>query len=385
MRAHSNAIPYCCLAAVAAMALVAVPLRAQGQEQVNVSVKIIEYQMTKGVETGLSAYFKQRNDPLPYGRVTNENGVITSADLTFPASTSAGITVFLDRLTNRYGDFEVVLQGLVDENRASILSQPNVMAKVGSDVPTIISATQRIPYENTVVVGSTTVQTTNFRDTGVQLTVNATDLRDEDGDFGTTEDTYIRLTLNAVVNEEGQRIVVALDDQVAGGVFTTQSNAITAPEFVSRGISTDVWVRHGQVLVLGGLFRTSKGKDLTTLPWLPQANTMANGLVRRVSPINLPEIPLTTGLGNQSNSQERRELVFLVKAERWKKSFTLADEFGFEEEGEEKVSNTSLMRPTDLIQGVIGELSEIPQGIAEGITGEEVKEGVSSGLGADEQ
>lgn len=358
--------------------------QAHGQEQVNVAVKIIEFQTTKGVETGLSAYFQQRNDPRPYGRVSSGNGNITSADLTFPASTSAGITVFLDRITTSWGDIEVILQGLVDENRASILSQPKAMVMVGAGINTEIKAVQRIPYEQTVVVGATAVQTTAERETGVTLQVQATELRDLDGDLNTVEDTYIRLTLNAIVNEEGQRIVVALDDQLAVGLLQQSSNAIAVPQFVNRNMSTEVWVRHDQVLVLGGLYRTSKNKDLSTLPWLPQANTMANALVQRLTPFSTPEVPITTGLGNKSENEGRRELVFLVRASRWRTSYTLTDEFGFvEEESDDEAA--SPMRPTDMITNIIGELGEIPQGIAEGVTGESVKEGVSSGLGADEE
>ena len=48
--------------------------RAQEQKQVNVAVKIIEFQTSKGSESGLSAYFKQRNEPRPYGRVSSGNG-----------------------------------------------------------------------------------------------------------------------------------------------------------------------------------------------------------------------------------------------------------------------------------------------------------------------
>ena len=40
--------------------------------------------------------------------MSSGNGSIRNADITFPSSTSAGITVFLDRLSNQYGDFEVV-------------------------------------------------------------------------------------------------------------------------------------------------------------------------------------------------------------------------------------------------------------------------------------
>ena len=128
--------------------------------QVNVSVKIVEFQTTKGVNTGLSAYFKQRNKTRAWGRVTSGNGNVQSADLTFPTNTSSAITVFLDNITTGYGDIEIVLQALVDQNRAFILSQPKAMVTVGGTVPTLIKTTQQIPYEDTVVVGTTAVQTT---------------------------------------------------------------------------------------------------------------------------------------------------------------------------------------------------------------------------------
>ena len=117
---------------------VAASVAAQEKQQVNVAVKIVEFQTTTGVETGLSAYFKQRNTPRPYGRVSSGNGAITSADITFPNTTNAGLTVFLDKITTHYGDIEMVLQALVDQNRAYILSRPKVMVLVGSEVPTII-------------------------------------------------------------------------------------------------------------------------------------------------------------------------------------------------------------------------------------------------------
>ena len=143
---------------------------AQEPQQVSVSVKVIEFQTVKGVETGLSAYFRQRVEPRPYGRVSS-GSLIRMADITFPTATTGGITVFLDRLSNHYGDFEVVLQGLVDQNRANILSRPKAMVTVGQTVPTIIQTTQLIPYEDTTVVGATAVQTTSFRPTGFIMIV----------------------------------------------------------------------------------------------------------------------------------------------------------------------------------------------------------------------
>lgn len=317
---------------------------AQEQQQVDVSVKIIEFQTSKGTETGLSAYFKQRLQPRPYGQVATGHGIISAASLAFPATTS-GVSLFLDRITTYYGDIEVVLQALVDQNRAFILSQPRVMVPIGAAVPTKIQTTQEVPYEKTVVVGATTVQTTAFKPTGVMLTVSALQILDEDKNPKTTDDIYIQLTLSAQINEEGQRITVALDDSIAasGTVFTRADNAISVPEFISRSMETTVWVRSGQVLILGGLYRNTKHKNLATLPWLTQGENMVNNLTNRLSPIaNTPQIPLSSTFGNRNETESRRELVFLVKADMWRKSYTVAEGFGEfdeleqEEEGEEE-------------------------------------------------
>lgn len=324
-------------------------------QQVNVSVKIVEFQTSKGVETGLSAYFRQRNRNRAFGRVSSGNGNITSADITFPTSTTAGITVFLDQIRLSEGDMEMVLQALVDQNRAFILSQPRAMVSVGSPTPTTIQTTQRIPYENTVVVGATAVQTTAFRDTGVSLTVSAPEIVDDDGNIGTTDDTYIKLLVSAAVNEEGQRIVVALDDQMAaGGIFGQGSNAIRVPEFVSRSVATSVWVRHGQVLLLGGLYRNTENKNLSTLPWLTQGEDMLVGLAEHVVPGNFLASPVSASVGNRSTNESRRELVFLIKAELWRPAYTVATGLtpaGMDPPPKKKPSITSV------IEGISDELS----------------------------
>jgi len=365
----------------ACIALLAPLAYATQQQQVNVAVKIVEFQTTKGIDTGLSAYFKQRNDPRPYGRVSSGSGNVTTADLTFPITTNQGVTVFLDRIIGRYGEFELVLQGLVEQNRAFILSRPKAMVPVGEPIPTKVETVQEIPYENTVVVGATAVQTTNFRETGVSLEVVALEVVDDDGDPRTMDDIYIKLALTASVKELGQRITVALDDAVVDrtGPFTTASNAISVPEFISREIQTTIWVRHGQVLILGGLYRNTKSKNLATLPWITQGQDFFNSLIGRVLPFDGGNVPVTSALGSNRSSEGRRELVFIVKTELWRPSFTVASEFGFGDEDEVSQERKRLS-PGDVITGVLGSISEVPQGIAAGLSGEQDK-GVSSSLG----
>lgn len=347
------------------------PAEPEETKQVVVSVKIVEFQTTTGVETGLSAYFARRNKARAWGRVSSGNGNIESADITFPNTIGSAITVFLDNIELEYGDIEMVLQGLVDQNRAFILSQPKAMVAVGAEPPTQILTTQNIGYENTVAVGATVTQITSFRDTGVSLQVAADEVVDDDGDPLTTEDTYIKLRLAASVNEEGQRIVVALADQSGG----FSNNAIRVPEFVSRGLGTCVWVRHGQVLLLGGLFRDTSNKNLATLPWLTQTEDMAVGLAQKViPPIGSIGSPISSTIGNRSTSEGRRELVFLVKAEFYKPTNRVFSG-AFEEEEPKKKQG---------LGNVIQDISEIPQGIVKGITGTEPGTDLGSNFGEEQ-
>lgn len=343
-------------------------------EQVSVAVKVVEFQFTKGVETGLSAFFQNVLRPEPFGRVSNLNNVVQTADLTFPTSSTAGITVFLDRIRLTEGDMEIVLQALVDENRAFILSRPRVLTKVGAPNYTRIATSQDIPYEDTVVVGSTAVQVTKFRPTGVILNVKAEQVRDLDGNWEDSRDTYIQLDIDAEVKEEGQRVVIALDDALVSNLFGQGQSAIRVPEFVTRRIRTRVWVQHGQVLVLGGLYRNTDTKSLTTIPWLTQVEDASTGLLERMIAGNVAVSPVSSTLGNRSKEESRRELVFLIKSEVWRESFTVIGDIEPEEEEAEGPSNII----TDVIQGITG----IPQELGERIQRDNGEGGVDSNLGS---
>lgn len=344
---------------MAAVAFFAFDASAQQPQQVIVSVKIIEFQATKGVETGLSAFFSKVARAEPFGEVSTSDAGITSADLTFPTSTAAGITVFLDRISLSQGEIELVLQALVDENRAFILSRPHAMVKVGEPTPTVIETTQKVPFPSTRVVGSTTIQVTEFKDTGVSLNIKVPEVVDDDGDWNTRDDTYIRLEVQAAVNEEGQRIVVALDDQLTSGDdFSEAINALLVPEFISRNINTHVWVRHNQVLLLGGLYRNSDTKNIATVPLLSQAEDAAVGVVENLVSGSFSGSPLTTGIGSRDTERSRRELVFLIKAEAWRPAFTISDDLGLPQEPQAQKRRT----PADII-------TSVTQGVADLLTG----------------
>ncbi len=354
---------------------------AQDPQQVNVSAKIIEFQTNKYLDTGFSAYFKERAEQR-WGQVRPGNAAISAADFTFPKSDSLGITVFLDRLSGHYGDIELVLQALVDQGRAFVLSRPKAMVMVGADKkPTVIETVEETPYEETKIFGATASQITVFRPTGVMLSVNALAVYDEDGNLDTTGDTYINLVIHAKVDEEGSRVPVALDNRVN----SETGNFISVPQFNSRMIKTTVWVRHGQVLILGGLFLNRKAKDLKSAPWLSQGEDLVSGTIQRLTPFAAPEIPLTAGLGKNRSEHQRRELVFLLKADLWRPSYTLANELGFLEEGEIEEESAERKKPTDVIKGMLEDITGVPQGLVEGIAGDIPEPSVTGSLGGDDQ
>ncbi|NUM54082.1 MAG: hypothetical protein HUU46_10600 [Candidatus Hydrogenedentes bacterium] len=331
------------------------PLTADAPQQANVTVKVVEFQATKGRDTGLNAFYARNRNPKPYGRVSDGDGAISTADLTFPLDAEGTITVFLDRLHLSDGELELVLQALETENQAFILSRPGAMVPVRGATPTSIETVEENPYESPTVVGTTVVAATEFRKTGVIMQVQIVDVIDDDGNYQTTEDTYFNCVIRAEVKELGEEIVVAEQQQLIG------ANQITAPTFVTRSVDTQVWIRHGQVLVLGGLFRNRTLKSIDSVPGLSKLEDMTVGLAERVIPGNLLGGRATSVLGNKSNEEQRRELVFFVKVEGWRPAYTVREEEGQEDEELEKKG----MRPTDIIENVIGGITSIPEGIAE--------------------
>ncbi|MCC6794751.1 MAG: hypothetical protein IT366_06495 [Candidatus Hydrogenedentes bacterium] len=328
----------------------------QAPQQANVTVKVVEFQRTKGQDSGVSAYFSRRPQTKPFGFVGDGNGAISTADLTFPLDAEGTITVFLDRLRLSEGDLEFVLQALVSENKAFILSRPSSLVPIRGVTPTSIETVEENPYENPTVIGTTVVAATDFRKTGVIMTVQILDAIDDDGDWeNTPEDTYFNCVIRAEVKELGEEIVVAEQQQLVG------ATQISAPTFVTRSVDTQVWIRNGQVLVLGGLFRNRKLESVDTIPGISKLEDMTIGLAERVIPGNMLSGRASSLLGNKSKEVQRRELVFFVKVEGWRNSFSVREE----KEGDAASERKGTMRPSDIIGNVIGGITSIPEGIAE--------------------
>ena len=100
--------------------------------------------------------------------------------------------------------------------------------------------------------------------------------------------------------------------------------------------------------MLGGLYRNTESKNIATLPWLTQAEDFTKNVLRNVVS-GAVFAPISSTIGSRSTAESRRELVFLIKCETWRPSFTISNILGFESPLQETQQEP---QPPDLIQVV---------------------------------
>ena len=246
-------------------------------KQATIETIVLEYTSTSLFDFGVSGVFARFAAPPG----STGPGTVSLADMAFPSlnTTGLGLEMFLDNIAIGEGEFEFLIQALEQDERIELLSRPRVTLEKG-DTQAVVQTVERVPYETTKVVGTTTVQVTEFKDTGVTLEVTLRDITDYD---------YVDLQVRAAVIAEGPRLSVALATEPEEGAV------LLVPEFFDRSVSTRVTVGDRQVLVLGALLSTEKSTS------------------RRGLPI-LGEIPILEYLfGSRRNQEMYRELVFLLK------------------------------------------------------------------------
>jgi type IV pilus assembly protein PilQ len=169
-------------------------------------------------------------------------------------------------------DVSVFLRMLDEVTDSTVLSNPKLLTLNRQAARVLVG--RKVGYLNTTSTDTATTQTVEFLDTGTQLYFRP---------FVDMSQRTIRMELKPQVSE-----AVIRDVKDATGA------AVTIPDEITNELSTNVMVRDGQTIVLGGLFRES---------------TVAT---RRQWPL-LGDIPLigTAFRGNEDQT-ERSEIIFLI-------------------------------------------------------------------------
>lgn len=168
-------------------------------------------------------------------------------------------------------DVSVFLRVLDEVTDSTVLARPKIMALNRQRAQVLVGA--RIGYLSTTATETTTTQTVEFLDTGIELVFRPFISRNG----------MIRLELSPSVSEASLRSITD-----ANGLI------VTIPDELTNEITTNVRVKDGETVVLGGLFREQS------------RNT------RRQVPV-LGDIPLVgAAFRGQDDRVERQEIMFLI-------------------------------------------------------------------------
>jgi type IV pilus assembly protein PilQ len=142
-------------------------------------------------------------------------------------------------------DISVFLRVLDQVSDNTVLARPRIMALNRQRAEVLVGA--RVGYLSTTATETTTTQTVEFLDTGIQLIFRPF----------ISKDGTIRMELKPSVSEARLRNV-------------TDSNGalVTIPDELTNELTTNVRVRDGETLVLGGLFKENIRKERRQVPFL---------------------------------------------------------------------------------------------------------------------
>ena len=213
------------------------------------------------------------NDDGPDNPATADNGfepldnrgrgvTSTVGQTTGPGGLKAGIVD---------GDFAVFLRLLDEVTDTEVLARPKIMCL--NRQPASVLVGNRVGYLSTTATETSSTQTVEYLDTGIQLKFRPF----------ISPNGMIRLELQPSVSEAQLRNV------------TNQAGlAVTIPDELTNELTTNVRIRDGETLVLGGLFRERNSKT------------------RRQVPL-LGDIPLLgAAFRGQDDTVNREEIIFLI-------------------------------------------------------------------------
>jgi len=168
-------------------------------------------------------------------------------------------------------DFSIFLRVLDQVTDTTVLSRPKIMCLNRQRAEVLVG--RRVGYLSTTATETTTTQTVEFLDTGIQLMFRPFIARNG----------MIRMELYPSVSEASLRTVT-----------DAQGLQVTIPDELTNELTTNVRIKDGQTLVLGGLFRES------------------TSITRRQVPL-LGDIPVLGAMfRGQDDAVEREEIMFLI-------------------------------------------------------------------------
>jgi type IV pilus assembly protein PilQ len=236
-------------------------------QQVNIEAKMIETTLDKDDKLGINwttqitATGASRPITAPFDRKGKGGMWYPEGDTTAKGNTSVGIfppspgTAFpMAAPTNftfgtlSFASFQAALEILKSKTGTKILSNPRITTLNNKEAKITVATNYNIPtYERNASTG-------NYEITGYQ-----------------EKELGIILSVTPQINSEGF-IMVKLEPEVSAfstwDTFTTSGGTISAPRYVVRKASTEVMVKDGETIAIGGLIKESTTDTVVKVPVL---------------------------------------------------------------------------------------------------------------------
>lgn len=203
-------------------------------KQVLVEVTIAEVTMRDSMQFGLEWFLKTQGSK--YG-----------LNLTALGAGSSGVAGILSSVS---GNFGINFNALQTNKYVNVLSNPKLLVlnnhsaniNIGNQVPIVSSQATASDLTGGSGTQPSLLQNIQYRNTGIQLSVKPT------------------------INSEGY-LTLNITQNVSNAQANDTSN-ISSPLIFNRSLQTEVILKSGEMVVLGGLITENKSRDETKIPFL---------------------------------------------------------------------------------------------------------------------
>lgn len=229
------------------------------ESQVLIEASILEVSLTDELSYGLEWYIKRTNQ---FG-----NNSTTEALLDLNSTSGIGPVIPGFSYTITGTNVSAVLNALASDSKLNVISSPSLMVLDNRTARITVGDQVPVKTETAVTEGGVTIESIQFKDTGVQLEVKP------------------RINVGGLITLDIRQDVTDVGDpEVATGQRS----------FRQRNIESTIAIQSGDTIMLGGLITENKTNADSGVPFLSK-------------------LPLIGGLfGKTSESNRRTELVVLI-------------------------------------------------------------------------
>jgi general secretion pathway protein D len=239
--------------------------------QVLIDAKIYEVTLTGELSMGVSVFLQNRANPI----VTAPPGTVGSFSASKVGNLGAGLNIATFTVIGQTRELVAFLNAQESRGRTRVLSSPSVIASDNQDARIQVGAEVPLLTSQGVVPGAQSGGTSVFSNTVQQ------------------RPTGVILDVMPRINASGW-VTMKINQEVSAPIAPTAGSAIQSPSINIRSVKTQITIKDGETIAIGGIISENKLLSKNRVPLLG----------------DIPGLGLV--FGNTSYTNTRTELIALI-------------------------------------------------------------------------